>query len=93
MRTATCMDCGTEIVVKSVRGPMPKRCRACSKERERTSKKIYAELAKKAGRKTHPDTLNYKMRCKSLSVMSPVRRRIELRRRANCEYYNLCDIP
>lgn len=92
MRTTKCVDCGCEISVAHVRGPMPKRCRACARERVRVQKKAHDELAKKAGimrRKTVAERIAKK----SLSKMSPVRRRIEIRRRANREYYSYCAMP
>lgn len=94
MRKTKCVDCGREIVVESVRGPMPERCPECRRKRADEQKKAYHEQLKKAGaRKKHVHTAGERMSRKSLAEMSPVRRRIEMRRRANKDYYSYCPNP
>lgn len=90
IRTTKCKDCGCDIVAKSVRGPMPERCRACARKRATEQKRKHDASRKKAGVQIHH---RKGLSSKSLSAMSPVRRRIEERRRMNREYYSYCAMP
>jgi len=94
MRTTTCKDCGCEIVVASVRGPMPTRCRACARKRAIDQKRKFDAARKKAGLKVvRRKSDNEIMSSRNLSSMSPVRRRIEERRRMSPGYYSFCPMP
>lgn len=94
MRKTQCKDCGCEIVSMSVRGPMPTRCRSCARKRATDQKRKFDAARKKAGVKSvRSKSFNEMLSSRSLSEMSPVRRRIEDRRRMNREYYSYCAMP
>lgn len=94
MRTTKCKDCGCEIVVKSVRGPMPERCRECARKRATEQKrKRYEELRKAGVKQVRNKSVIEMLSSRKLSEMSPVRRRIEERRRRSPAYYSYCAMP